>query len=174
MKALLLIFVALLYAGTAGAYSVTVTGPASAMPTDVITTDVVLDTEGEAMYGYLMRVYFNPAVLSVVSDTFHPLPISDSSSFYAYPDGWYITDIAFAGTGVVNQSIATLVFHVMDVPATTYADIVPVLTSLAGAGALEVAGITTINPLSIHVPEPTTTMLMGLGLLGILYAGRRR
>lgn len=173
-KALLLILVALIYAGTAGASQVYVTGPAMAMPTDVITTDVVLDDQGDGVYGYLMRVYFEPAVLSVVDATFHPLPISDSSSFYAYPDGWYITDISFAVPVATNQSVATLVFHVMDVPATTYTDIIPVLTSLVITGGIDVASSTAVSGLSIHVPEPTTTMLMGLGLLGILYAGRRR
>jgi len=177
-KALLLVFVALLYAGSANAYMVSVTGPTAAYESDTISVELMMDTEGAALYGYLMNVWYDPMVLSSTGGAvFHPLPGSDSSSFYAYPDGWYVTDIVFAGIPApgINSSLATLVFHVMNVAGSTTTDIVPVVTTLSGTGGANFSGVTTVVPLSIHVvPEPTTTMLMGLGLLGILYAGRRR
>ena len=49
-----------------------------------------------------------------------------------------------------------------------------IVGTLMGFDGTNMASSTAQIPLSIHVPEPTTTMLMGLGLLGILYAGRRR
>ena len=171
-KALLLVFVALLYAGSAAAVNVSVAGPMSANESDVINVDVVLDSQGEPIYGYLMNVYFDPAVLSSQGGTYHPLPLEAYGSLYAYPDNWYITATHWTGAAPLVQSVATLVFHVMNVTGSTYTDIVPVVTTMLGTGGLDVGA--SVTPLSIHVPEPTTTMLMGLGLLGILYAGRRR
>lgn len=176
-KALLLVFVALLYAGSANAYIVSVTGPTSAAESDVITVDLMMDTEGAAIYGYLMNLWYDPAELSLASDTFHPLPGSDSSSFYAYPDGWYITDIVFAGIlGGVNTSLATLVFHVMNVAGSTAVDITPVLTTLSGTGGANFSGLTTVVPLSIQVPEPATTALVlsAIGTLALLGTRRGR
>ena len=172
-KALLLVFVALLYAGSASAYVTSVTGPsASVFPTDIVTVDVILDSQGEANYGYLMNVYFDPAVLSSVGGTYHPIAGEAYGSLYLYPDNWYITSTSWVASAPVLQSIATLVFHVMDVPGSTDTSITPVVTTMLGTGGLDVGSA--VVPLALHVPEPTTTMLMGLGLLGILYAGRRR
>ena len=174
-KALLLVFVALLYAGSASAYVVEVTGPSgSVFPSDVITVDVILDTEGAGVSTYWFDVYFDPTMLSAADGTQHLLPASDSSSLYESSDYWYITDIVFAGIAApgVNMSIATLVFHVLDVPGSGPTSIVPVVQALADNLGAPV--VPTVIPLALHVPEPTTTMLMGLGLLGILYAGRRR
>ena len=173
-KALLLVLVALLYAGSANAYMVSVTGPGSAAESDVINVDVMLDSEGQTMYGYIMQVYYDPMILSSQGGTFHEIAGSVYGSLYAYPDNWYISSTAWAAVGPVNQSIATLVFHVVNVPGSTLTEIAPVVGTLMGFDGSNMAGSTAVVPLSIHVPEPTTTMLMGLGLLGILYAGRRR
>jgi hypothetical protein len=175
-KALLLMLVALLYAGTASAYVTEVTGPASAFSSDSITVDVVLDSEGDVNYGYLMNVFFDPAVLTQNGGAYHPIAGENYGSLYLYPadSRWYITSTSFVAAPSVLQSISTLVFHVMDVPGSSDTVINPVVTTMLGAGGFNVGS--TVVPLSVHVtvPEPTTTMLMGLGLLGILYAGRRR
>jgi hypothetical protein len=171
-KALLLMLVALLYAGTAAAHTMTAAGPTSAAPTDIITVDIVMDNEGANIYGYLTNVYFDPAVLSAVSGVQNLLGGEGSYGITENPDNWYAQGTWWAAAGPFNASVMTLVFHVMDVPATTYTDIVPV-TYIFDAGLGTIVTATGV-PLSIHVPEPTTTMLMGLGLLGILYAGRRR
>jgi len=173
-KALLLVLVALLYAGSANAYEVSVAGPDTAPESSVINVDVMLDTEGLEFYGYIMSVYYDPAVLSSQGGTYHPIAGESYGSLYAYPDNWYIASTSWVAQGPLAQSVATLVYHVMDVPSTTITEITPVVTSLMGFDGTDMSGSTAQIPLSIHVPEPTTTMLMGLGLLGILYAGRRR
>jgi hypothetical protein len=174
-KALLLVLVALLYAGSANAYSVEVTGPSGALESAIIDVDVVLDSEGQTLYGYVMQVYYDPMVLSSVGATYHPIAGESYGSVYAYPDNWYIQSTSFVAGGPLSQSIATLVFHVMNVAGSTDTNIVPVVETMMGWDGSNFASSTAQIPLSIHVvPEPTTTMLMGLGLLGILYAGRRR
>jgi hypothetical protein len=200
-KAMLLMLVALLYAGTAGAVSITISevgggsgGAGEYAPLDMLTVDVVLDPEGVLITGYTMMVEFDATVLSPFSATNTP-PAPWTPGFYSpylYPnsyfptanDGWYLGGATFTPTSAVVD-IANLVFEVMDVPGSTYAGIAATLDDVVGGGAelfilgplgakLENMDVTRV-PLSVHVvPEPTTTMLMGLGLLGILYAGRRR
>jgi hypothetical protein len=197
-KALLLLLAALFYAGTASAVSISVvetsagTGiDGSYYPTDIVTVDIVIDTEGTTIYGFTTMIEYDDTVLSAVSAVNNPVTGLDPGYYspYIYPNayypsahaGWYLGGVAFGGvSGVLN--VATLVFHVMDVPASSLADIVPTFDDAGftqlfvlgpGGVQLENADVTR-NALTIHVPEPTTTMLMGLGLFGILYAGRRR
>lgn len=186
VRAILLMLVALAYAGTAGAYTIDVVGPSEAAPSDPITVDIMVDTEGNTWYGIQMYVTYDTAVLSSVSATMNyapgMLPGYPYSSLYLYPGGgkFFIMQSVLAPAPAFNGSIATLVFHVMDVPASTNTVIDANFTAgpygiMVGAGATDVTGIVVITDGNLHVvPEPTTTMLMGLGLLGILYAGRRR
>ena len=176
-KALLLILVALLYAGTAGAYSFQATGPTEAAESDSITVNIVFDTEGATTYGYIVQAYFDPAVLSAVSGVQNALGGEGSMGMTENADNWYAQGTWWAAAGPFNGSMATLVFHVMSVTGSTITEISPIADPMFGSGVFDPVGTivaATSIPLSIHVPEPTTTMLMGLGLLGILYAGRRR
>jgi hypothetical protein len=196
-KAILLLFAALFYAGTASAVAIIVdevsTGSGvsgSYFPSDIVEVDILIDTESTTIYGYALMIEFSGSEISPVSAQNNPVtgvtpgvysPYLYPNAYYpTAPDGWYIGGVAFSGvSGVLN--VATLVFHVMNVPYTTYVDIVPHTTDIGtelfvlapGGVQLEAADMG-IVPLTIHVPEPTTTMLMGLGLFGILYAGRRR
>jgi hypothetical protein len=49
----------------------------------------------------------------------------------------------------------------------------PIMLSAVGAGFFNVSGSQQIGSYTV-VPEPTTAALMGLGLLGLAVAGRRR
>jgi hypothetical protein len=179
-KALLLMLVALLYAGTAGAYSMSLdAAPGPYGPSDTLTVDVMLDSEGAQMYGFVVYVVQDPGVFSpnFGASARHGLPGEDGGSLYLYASGdaWYISSTVFAGVPSAAQSVATLVFHVISDPGTSVIDInfdYGIYGGFAGEGATDVTGQVVLT--SLHVPEPTTTMLMGLGLLGILYAGRRR
>jgi hypothetical protein len=116
-------------------------------------------------------------VLSTVSGVQNLLGGEGATGITENPDNWYVTATWWSASGPFNGSVATLVFHVMDVPGSTMTDIIPIADPMNGSGVFDPVGTivaATSVPLSIHVPEPTTTMLMGLGLLGILYAGRRR
>ena len=190
-KAILLMLVALFYAGTAGAVAINVIetsvppmGPGEYDPSDVLTVDIVIDTEGAPIYGFTMILDFDVPGLSPVGATLNPIAGIDPGYYspYMFPSYFYIGGVSWAGsTGLLN--VATLVFHVMDVPASTLLSVTPNLDDpgstpglfilAAGGVQLENADVTR-NALTIHVPEPTTTMLIGLGLFGILYAGRRR
>jgi hypothetical protein len=196
---MLLMLVALLYAGTAGAISISIDevsvgsgGPGVYNSTDTLEVNVVIDPQGTLITGYTMMVEFDPTILSPVSATnTPPAPwfagyyspyLYPNSYFPTAPSAWYIGGASFTPTSAV-VAVANLVFHVMDVPGSTYTGIAATLDDVPGGTELFIlgpAGVKLENadvarvPLGIHVPEPTTTMLMGLGLLGILYAGRRR
>ena len=196
-KAILLMLVALFYAGTAGAVAVSVeevsVGSVDGMylPTENVEVDIIIDTEGILIYGFTLGIQFDDTVLSPISAVNNPVTNLTPGYYspYLYPSGlyptapaaWYIGGSSGAGvSGLLN--VATLVFHVMDVPASTLGAITPSTEQLgftemfilAPAGVKLVEADMTMNGLTVHVPEPTTTMLIGLGLFGILYAGRRR
>jgi hypothetical protein len=186
-KALLLMLVALLYAGTASAHVIsimeggdTVVSPLSA--SDMLTVDVMLDNEGAAFKAVAMYVNWDPALLSASAGASvkYAVPGETGSSFYLYPSGdnWYMGSRNFSSPiGPVNQSLATLVFHVIQDVASTTELVIPSFDfgPFGGFVSDTDANITgQVGLVALHVPEPTTTMLMGLGLLGILYAGRRR
>jgi hypothetical protein len=98
------------------------------------------------------------------------------TTLYPSGDQWYITSTSWPAAGPLSQSVATLVFQVMNVAGSTHTDIVPVITTLTGTGGADFSGSTTVVPLSIHVgdvPEPVTALLVGFGLVG-LAAWRKR
>lgn len=88
---------------------------------------------------------------------------------------------AFGSTSATGTGIwiATLVWHVNQAFDTTQ-----IALSLTSGGNVLQDGITVIPPSTVglsapivisgHVPEPTTAMLIGLGVLGLSVAGRRR
>lgn len=74
-----------------------------------------------------------------------------------------------------GEVLGTLIFHLIDngdgnaIVNTAFA---------AGDGVFDssyaqIPGVV-LNSVTLHTPEPTTAVLMGLGMLGIAYAGRRR
>jgi hypothetical protein len=197
-KAILLILVALVYAGTAGAWTMSVGpgGTMSVLPSDVISLEVVVNSDGATSYGEEFYVVWDPTVLSPdpIGSTIN-VPTTGMAYGFAYftyysyltpgMGAMFISNTTLGTPVVQNDVIGTLVFHVMDVPTSTSAVVQatftdPVLTDyflpiwLDGAAVAVPVGSIATPGTTIHVPEPTTTMLMGLGLLGILYAGRRR
>ncbi len=171
---------------TASAYSVYVDGPSSASPGNVIEFDVILDSEGQTLYGYVMRVYFNPAVLSPDEYTSERHPLVPGPITYIYPNPsfelhasyWYIEDF----TPVVpimtdDVSIATLVFHVMDVPWSYFTNIYPSVELLVDGSGFDVSHSARELGTYVHiVPEPMSPLLLasGAGLLILLGRLRRR
>ena len=196
MRAILLSLVALVYAGTAGAATIDVVGPTESVnPTDVIEVDIIIDTQGLNWYGFQGYVNFDPAVLSPVGGIQHLAPGMTPgypySSLYLYGANYFVpgeqtwftnqSNLVTGGAPAFVGSVATLVFHVMPGAGLSSIDWTyntgpygGSLMMLIGGLPTDVSGSTPATNLSIHVPEPTTTMLMGLGLFGILYAGRRR
>ena len=182
-KAILLSLFVLVYAGMAGAATMTAVQSndcsginGSCYPSESVIVDIMFDSEGALFKSVAMYVDFDPG-LSPVSQTVNPIPgIDFVASPWLYPNSFYFGQTSFGGLIVPATSIATLVFHVMDVPNSTILVVSPNLDYGAfGAYLQELPGGQPVfTDLAIHVPEPTTTMLMGLGLFGILYAGRRR
>ena len=177
---LVVLLAALLFAGTASAYQIDVTADKTeAGYTDVIEVDVTIDTTGTGDYGLWMTVNWDPTVLSFVSGTNTPPVPAPYAVYWSVPQsagvGW-MGYLAWAPYAPSVSSLATLVFHVMDVDSSTITSITPAVTVWmgGGGGASVPQSDMVLNGADIHiVPEPTTTILMGLGLFGILYAGRR-
>jgi hypothetical protein len=185
-RSILLILVALLYTATATAYTISIqeascgSGPScSYLPSDILEVDVVLDTEGETFYGFILHVWFTWDELWVVNGTYHPIPGEEYGSIYWYPWSneffWYITSWSWTPIGPVNQSIATLVFHVMDVPSSTNMVIYPNFDSYFGDAFIGHDGTdhtesVVLKDLVVHVPEPMIPLLLtsGVGLLILL------
>jgi len=138
---------------SADAYSVSIEGLESAAPGNILEVDIILDSEDQTLYGYIMRVYFDPTMLSVVSGTYHPIAGEEYGSLYMNSDYWYLTMTSWAATGPVNQSVATLLFHVMDVPASTLTSIDPNVVTLMGYDGTNHASATTLVPLEVHVSD---------------------
>ena len=78
---------------------------------------------------------------------------------------------AASGTGIY---IATLVFHITP----QFAGGTITLCITCGGNILNANGANqgnvTLGPDIVLVPEPTTAMLIGIGILGLAAAGRRR
>ena len=79
------------------------------------------------------------------------------------------------GTGIY---VASMVFHVVGALTTetlslafTTSNVIQSGIVVTGPGTI---GISSPITLTGHLPEPTTAMLIGLGVLGLLLAGRRR
>ena len=190
MRAILMILAALLYAGTASAYSITAVetsmgsgASGSYLPTDMVVVDIVVDSQPDPLYGFAFLVEFDPTVLSPVGGSLSlPGTLNEYSSLYLYPSSWYILGIGLSGpVPAGTYTVANLVFHVMNVANSAMTSLTPSFNApyanfvVQQAGLpIDVMGSVALNSATIHVPEPTTTMLMGLGLFGILYAGRRR
>ena len=187
MRIIVLAIVALVFAGTASAFPYTVTAVQtnvcsgvgdSCLPSDLVEVDIVVDTNGALTAGYTMTIGYDPGVLSLVSAV--PIAPAGLPQEYWYPSTMLLTHMTWGAAVTVNAAVMNLVFHVMDVSASTITVVEPIMRAaqaeifLDGGFMTVPATQVTLTGASIHVPEPTTTMLMGLGLLGILYAGRRR
>jgi hypothetical protein len=117
---------------------------------------------------------------TVAGGSFLPLLGSRSACLAASPGlqpamdqqaGW----LPYLGTGG-TLDIGSLVFHVIGAGGNT---VVSSFFNPAGDGWLDNAYAfslnATLNDATVHViPEPTTAILVGLGFMGLLAAGRRR
>jgi hypothetical protein len=116
-----------------------------------------------------------------------PVPngFSWDPAFLTFPDqahiGWVTSNVAntlFATTSATatNALLATLVFHV--IPNAVSSEIALTLTEGGtvfelGTGPINDQVILSSN-IAVNVPEPTTALLIGLGIIGLGVAGRRR
>ena len=165
---------------------------------DTFNVDVsVAWDEQSVLTGIFTSAGWDPSILSLTGSTTAPFllfgpgaqgflgKVVDPSVFPGDPAGTIRTaqfvaasgqsaSLGFAGTVLIS----TLTFQVVGVPAGLTTDIDVVLNAgdiCLGAGGFECAGIdfaTAGTSVSI-IPEPGTALLMGLGLVGLGYAGRR-
>jgi hypothetical protein len=188
----LLVLAAVVWASSAWAISVDVTqisGTApNALPSDEITVEISLDSgpEAQMVNFYFLSIGWSPALsLSGVDPGSQWMPNFGGAEWWAhltgnlavdayglelngYDPGGKTTYRVFA-----NDVLGTLVFHVI---APGEAIVTPYygLGDIIGDDSyLAIPGVV-MNSLVIATPEPTTTALLVLGMLGIAYAGRRR
>ena len=189
----LLVLAAVVWASSAWAISVDLTqigGPAlpGAVPSDEITLEVSLDSgpELQRVNNYFLSIGWSPTLsLSGVDPGSKWMPNFGFTEYWAHLSGNLAVD-AYGlelngydpGGKIVyqvfsNEVLGTLVFHVIapgEAIVTPYyglGDVIADDTYTAIPGVI-------MNSLVIATPEPTTTALLVLGMLGIAYAGRRR
>ena len=189
----LLVLAAVVWASSAWATSVDVTqiaGPAlpGAVPSDEITVEVSLDSgpELQRINNYFLSIGWSPTLsLSGVDPGSQWMPNFGMTEWWAHLSGNLAVDAyglelnGYDPGGKTtyrvfsNDVLGTLVFHVM-------AEGEAIVTPYYGLGDIigddvyaAIPGVV-MNSLVIATPEPTTTALLVLGMLGIAYAGRRR
>jgi hypothetical protein len=188
----MLVLAALVWAGTASAASITAIdrgGPESSViyfPSDTVTVDIVMDgSDVSAIASMFFHVDFTDN-LSLGPVTFFLPPAVYWGEFAGNgtvdEKGLFISLVDLTDQGMVippGQLIATMVFHVIEA-GPGQAVVSPwFATGDAIGGSINdgfpnlTASFTT-HAATIHTPEPTTAILLGLGMVGIAYAGRRR
>jgi len=176
---------------------------ATLAPSDTVSIDVYLDAPDTGLQLLSVAVVYDPIVLTydglsstAASYILYAPAAGATPATYLVPSQnppatWPVPD---PGTGQVNVNfqevnllptggsglgvyLATLVFHVAD-PGDGLGEIYLSLTSpgnIIRANDVVVTGSGILGPgIDVITPEPTTALLVGLGLIGLGVAGRRR
>ena len=170
----------LLWNGT----TATLTDPTGSASSTLITLNIVITAGAQGVASYTLSVLYDPLKLVVNSFSntalpgFNPLgTIVDSGNSLSSFAG--VGNI-FGTTGILpfaSQSIGTITFHKLAGVGTFFVTpaFLTAADTMANIGPPSV-GITPtfVAAKLVNVPEPTTAILLGLGLAGLSVAGRRR
>jgi hypothetical protein len=159
-----------------------------------VTIDVYLTaTGGSAVSGYQFSILVDATELAAPSALVNAPTHAGAGSwtlggaglYFPGPGGYaaafsastlVVADNITGASGTVH--IGSVKFHVVGAISDATADITGCFNcvNFAGDGNTVSAGsaATTFNGAQVNVPEPTTASLLGLGLIGLTIAGRRR
>jgi hypothetical protein len=155
----------------------------TALPINYPAPAVIYGTTGNQP-GYILYSTVPVAMASAVAGLYPQQ--TPFQTWPAPPAGSQQVNINLANAGFVATSatgnniwLSSLVFHVIDAENHLSSTEIEVSVSNGGntvfANSVEQKGSTTTSaPIQVNLPEPTTALLIGFGLLGLGLAGRRK
>jgi len=153
--------------------------PGTSFTLDVVASDVF------DLYAYAFDLTWNPAVLRATGVTGGAFLPTAGSTFFdggtvdnqsGIIGGTYDTLIGNTPGASGSGVLVTIAFEALSLGSTDlgFSNVITLDSGLNDSGLTVEGGNVTVTESAAAAPEPGTWMMMGLGLLGVWFGGRRR